>query len=126
MDSDTAGIPASPTPADTEPSCMTPSPDRSGSSSWSARTPPTSFWYWSARRSIRALGTGRPSSVNATAPASRSSAISVSSSPAIARVIAAMNPTGTEASRSARRRSAWTAAAQSTGGSVFGIASTPH
>ena len=69
-------------------------------------------------------GTAQPSSVNPTVPAARSSAISVSSFPSIARVIAARKPTGTEASRSARRRRACTASARSTGGSVFGIAST--
>src|SRR5207342_949155 len=41
-------------------------------------------WYWSARRRTRALVIGRPSSLKPAAPASRSEAISVSSSPRIA------------------------------------------
>ena len=61
--------------------------------------------YWSARRITPAATTGRPSSVNPTAPASASSPISVSSVPSWPLVIAAKKPTGTFASRSARRRS---------------------
>ena len=71
VDSETAGIPASPSAAETSPSCITPSPERSGSSSWSAITPPARRWYWSARRSTRAFAIGRPSSEKPTAPASR-------------------------------------------------------
>ena len=70
-----------PSRADTAPSCIAPSPESPGSSSWSATTPPHSRWYWSALRSVPACTTGLPSSVNPSAPASRSSAISVSSSP---------------------------------------------
>ena len=49
--------------------------------------------------------TGLPSSVKPSAPASRSSAISVSASPARPRVTAARKPTGTRASRRACSRS---------------------
>ena len=59
--------------------------------------PPQRRWYWSARRITRALAIGRPSSVKPTAPASRSSTISVSSSPFMPRVTVARKPTGTEA-----------------------------
>ena len=75
-------MPASPSRAETSPSCITPLPESVGSSSCSAITPPTSFWYWSAFRRMPARWTGLPSSVKPSAPASRSSAISVSASPA--------------------------------------------
>ncbi len=63
-----------------------------------------------------------PSSEKATAPVSASSPISVSSSPCCPRVIAARNPTGTSASLRAASTSAPSVAAESTTGSVFGIA----
>ncbi len=66
--------------------------------------------------------TGRPSSVNANAPASASSAISVRSSPACPRVTAAVNPVGMRASVRARSRRAPSTGAESTTGSVFGMA----
>ena len=78
--------------------------------------------YWSARRISPGAVTGWPSSENATAPASASSAISVSSPPAWPFVIAARKPTGTSASRRASSKSAPRTAAESTTGSVFGIA----
>ena len=79
--------------------------------------------YWSARRISPADVTGRPSSVNAAAPrvgelahlgellARRASC-----------VIAAMKPTGTTASRRACSTSPRRTGAESTTGSVFGIA----
>ena len=69
-----------------------------------AITPPHNRWYCRALRNVPALETGRPSSVNPSAPCSRSSAISVSSPPSSPRVIAARNPTGTRASRAAPSR----------------------
>ena len=60
---------------------------------------------------IRALRIGRPSSVKAIAPASRSSTISVSSSPFIPTVTVAVKPTGTEAWARACSRSAVMSAA---------------
>ena len=57
-----------------------------------------------------------------TAPSSASSAISVSSSPAIPRVIVARKPTGTRACSRARWRSERSTGALSTTGSVFGMA----
>ena len=64
------------------------------------------------------MAIGRPSSENPIAPASHSSAISVSSSPSIPRVTLATNPTGIEASRSARFRTEPRTAAESIGGEV--------
>ena len=58
------------------------------------------------------------------APSSRSSAISVSSSPAIPRVTLATKPVGTDASRSARSRTEPRTDAESIGGEVFAIAIT--
>ena len=78
--------------------------------------------YWSARRIRPAEATGMPSSEKATAPVSASSPISVSSSPRCPRVIAARKPTGTSASFRAASTSAPSVAAESTTGSVFGIA----
>lgn len=75
---------------------------------------------------IRALAIGSPSSVKATAPASRSSTISVSSSPFIPTVTVAAKPTGTEAWARACSRSAVTAEASSTGGAVLAIAMIPQ
>ncbi len=106
--------------AETAPSCMTPSPDSVGSSSCRAMTPPASRWYCSARRSIPAETTGLPSSVKPIAPASRRSAISVSSSPARPRVMLARKPTGTRASRRARSTSEPSTAALSTVGDGVG------
>ena len=97
-----------------------------GSSSCSARTPPTSFWYCMARRSMPAEVTGLPSSVKPTAPWSRSSAMSVSSVPFRPRVIAGMKPTGTRASCSAASCRALSSGAESSTGSVLGIAITPQ
>ena len=68
--------------------------------------------------------TGLPSSVKPSAPVSRSSAISVSASPARPVVIEARKPTGTRASRRAASRSERSTGAESTTGSVFGIAIT--
>ena len=120
------GIPASPSRAETAPSCITPSPDSAGSSSCRAITPPHSRWYWSALRSIPAETTGLPSSVKPSAPASRSSAISVSSSP-----LQAAGDRGQEADRDARlalraRRSSEPqhARRRRRPGSVLGIAIT--
>ena len=113
-----------PRAAETSPSFITPPAERSGSSSWRAITPPASRWYWSARRNTRALAIGRPSSEKPIAPTSLSSAISVSSWPAIPRVTFATKPTGIEASRSARSRTEPRMAAESMGGEVLAIAIT--
>ena len=107
-------MPASPSRAETSPSCITPAPDRLGSSSCSASTPPQSRWYWSALRRIAARWTGLPSSVKPSAPASASSAISVSASPASPRVTEARKPTGMRASRRAASRSERRTVASST------------
>ena len=88
--------------------------------------PPQSRWYCRARRITRALRIGSPSSEKPTAPASRSSTISVSSSPFMSLVTVARNPTGTEAPARACSRRALTSAAVETGGSVLAIASTPQ
>ena len=79
-------------------------------------------WYWSARRIRPGATTGRPSSVKPAAPWSASSAISVSSAPSWPRVIAARKPTGITACAFASSISEPSTAAESTTGSVFGIA----
>ena len=78
--------------------------------------------YWSARHMSAVATTGRPSSVNPTAPSSASSPISVSSEPFCPLEIAARKPTCTSASARACSTSAPSTAAVSTTGSVFGIA----
>ena len=65
-----------PSSAETTPSCAWPPRDSDGSSQWSASRSSVSALYWSARRISPAETTGRPSSVNAAAPAAASSAIS--------------------------------------------------
>ena len=87
-----------PSSAETAPSCAWPPRESDGSSQWSASRRSVSALYCSARRMSPAETTGRPSSVNAAAPAPASSAISVSSSPSWPLLIAAMKPTGTTAS----------------------------
>ena len=84
--------------------------------------PPLSRWYCRARRSIPAEVTGLPSSVKPIAPTSRSSAISVSSSPRRPRVMLAKKPVGTRARADASAISELTTDAVSTVGTVFGIA----
>ena len=66
--------------------------------------------------------TGRPSSVKPAAPASPSSPISVSSPPSEPLEMAAKKPTGTSASACASSMSAPSTAAESTTGSVLGMA----
>ena len=101
---------------------MCPARESVGSSQWSASGLPVTSAYWSALRSSAAETTGRPSSVNAAAPASPSSPSSVSSSPSSPFEIDAMNPTGISASRRAVSWSEARTVAESTTGSVFGIA----
>ena len=94
VDSLTLGMPAMPSSALTSPSCMAPRPLSAGSSSCSASSPPARRWYCSALRIIPAETIGLPSSVKAMAPSSRSSAISVSSSPRRPLVIEAVKADG--------------------------------
>ena len=104
---------------------MTPSPDSVGSSSCSAITPPHSRWYCSALRSMPALATGLPSSVKPSAPASRSSAISVSASPCRPARDRRRGSRRARAPRAGRvSRSERRTGRESTAGSVFGIAIT--
>ena len=119
-------MPSRPSAAETGPSCITPAPESSGSSSCRAIVPPQSRWYCRARRRTRALRIGRPSSLKPAAPASRSEAISVSSSPSIARVTVARKPTLTAAAARASASSASTSAGVETGGSVLAIARMPQ
>ncbi len=121
VDSLTLGIPSTPSSVLVAPSCIAPRPDSDGSSSCRASTPPHRRWYCSARRKTPASTTGLPSSVKPAAPSARSSAISVSSAPCRPRVIAAMKPTGTRASRAAASSSAPRIGALSIVGEVFGI-----
>ncbi len=115
-------MPARPSSAETSPSCITPAPESDGSSSCSASTRPARRWYCSAWRITPAERTGRPSSVKAAAPTSDSSAISVSCSPSMPRVMVAVKPVGTRACARARSRRERRIGAESTTGSVFGIA----
>ena len=78
--------------------------------------------YCSARRIRPAASTGRPSSEKPTAPHSASSPISLSSAPSEAFEIAARNPTGTRASAAAVSPRERSTEAESTTGSVFGMA----
>ena len=78
------GQPPSPSSAETAPMCMCPPRVSVGSSQWSASGRPVIALYSSARRISPAVATGRPSSVNAAAPASASSPISVSCVPVLA------------------------------------------
>ena len=80
--------------------------------------------YWIARGIRPAEPTGTPSSLKPAAPRSASSPISVSSAPRWPFVIAARKPTGIAASARAESSSVPRTAAESTTGSVFGIAST--
>ena len=83
-----AGAPRSPSSVATGPSFMQAASASVGSSQWSITTRPKPFAYSSARRIMRALATGLPSSETATQPASRRSPSSASSSPFWPRVIA--------------------------------------
>src|SRR6266540_7235054 len=78
--------------------------------------------YSSARRMRCGSATGAPSSLKATAPACASSARSASSRPARPRVTQAMGRTRTAPCDCAVRRMNSTAAAESMGGSVLGMA----
>ena len=111
-----------PSSAETTPSCMWPPRVSVGSSQWTATRRPATGLYCSARRIRPGETTGRPSSVNPAAPASASSPISVSSAPACPFEIAAMKPSGTSASARALSTSDARTDAESTTGSVFGIA----
>ncbi len=83
---------------------------------------PVTALYCSARRISPGETTGMPSSVKPAAPASASSPISVSSAPACPLEIAARKPTGMRALVLASSTSAPSTEAESTTGSVFGIA----
>ena len=75
------GMPRSPSCEALNPSWATPSPTSVLSSQWSMTGSPSIPAYSRARRISSAVATGRPSSENATQPASRMSAISASSLP---------------------------------------------
>ena len=128
VDSETDGTPASPSAAETAPSCMTPSPESSGSSSCRAIGRPPRRWYWSARRSTRALRIGRPSSVKPTAPG-------LAQLGHLGQLLARhpVGDGGDEADRDRRPRPrarfaerARASPAASTGGSVLAIATIPQ
>ena len=78
--------------------------------------------YCSARRIRPGDATGTPSSVKPAAPAAASSPISVSSAPRCPFVTVARKPTGSSASARAASTSEPSVAAESTTGSVFGMA----
>ena len=111
-----------PTAADTSPSWIWPSRDSVVSSQCSAMRRPVTAPYWSARRIRPGDETGTPSSLKPAAPPVASSAISVSSAPRCPLVIDARKPTGISASARAVSTSEPSIAAESTTGSVFGMA----
>ncbi len=118
------GAPRSPSIVATGPSFMDAPWASVGSSQWSITVRSKAFAYSRARRIMRALAIGRPSSETATQPASRRSPYSASSSPFDPRVMAPMGQTRTAPSRAAASRIARVMPAWSFTGSVFGIAHT--
>src|SRR5882672_4206844 len=123
-DSAASGIPLRPMRVETQPSCMTPDPFRSGSSACWITGILSSRVSSSARRMISAFRTGFPSSEIATAPASTRSSISVSCSPSWPRVTAAIGKTRARPTSRARRTTYSTRGRSSRGGSVFGMQAT--
>src|SRR5439155_11878793 len=119
-----SGIPLIPRRVEVQPSCMTPSPFRSGSSAcWITGTPRRRVSS-SARRMISAFRTGFPSSDAATAPASTRSSISVSVSPIWPRVTAATGKTRACPDSRARRITYSIRGRSSSGGTVLGMHAT--
>src|SRR6266850_1729396 len=123
-DSAASGIPFIPSRVEVQPSCMTPSPLRSGSSACWMTGIPRGRVSSSARRMISAFRTGFPSSEIATAPASTSSSISVSDSPICPRVTAAIGWTRACPLSRARRITYSILGLSSSGGVVFGMQAT--
>src|SRR6266850_6055272 len=123
-DSAASGIPLRPMRVETQPSCMTPPPLRSGSSACWITGILSSRVSSSARRMISAFRTGFPSSEIATAPASTRSSISVSCSPSWPRVTAAIGKTRARPISRARRTTYSILGRSSRGGSVFGMQAT--
>ncbi len=115
------GIPVRPSRADTAPSCMWPPAASEGSSSWQTIGVPRSLAYSSARRMTAAVPTGRPSSLNATAPAAASACISARRSPAWPSVTAAIGSTRQCATFCARASSHSIHSTRSMTGFVFGM-----
>ncbi len=118
------GAPRRPSSVATGPSFMHAPSCSVGSSQWSITTSSQPFAYSSARRIMRALATGLPSSETATQPASRRSPSSASCSPCCPRVIAPIGYTRTAPSARALSRIARVIPALSLTGSVLGIAHT--
>ena len=121
--SDAAGMPSSPSRADTSPSCICPLGLSVSSSMWLMMGRSSMLLYSRARRISPAVGTGAPSSLKATAPPASRSAISAISSPARSLETHAMGctPTGVSAARS---RTNSTTSRVWRGGSVLGMQAT--
>src|SRR5690606_16516636 len=119
-----SGLPGRPRRWLTAPSCMTPPSRNEGSSECVCTTSPSSAAYSQALRNRRESATGTPSSVTITAPAARSAAMSVSSSPLRPLLIAAAGRSLAPATRAARATRSATMPGSSTTGSVFAIDTT--
>ncbi len=117
-------MPASPSRADTSPSCMTPRPDSDGSSSCrhehAAREPLVLERLAEDPGAVHrpaVVGEAERPGVGELGHLGQRLAVE-------SRVIEARNPTGTRASRRAASRRERSTGAESTTGSVFGIATT--
>ena len=124
LDSATAGRPGMPSRLDHSPSCMCPPSQRVGSSAcWATTAPGRERAYSRAWRIIPADSTHAPSSVKTRTPRACSSPIGASSTPARCLV---MHPAAwtSHTDRDPAARTDATTAGSSSGGSVFGIATT--
>lgn len=118
------GWAASPVQAELIPSCIAARRLSESSSQWLMTGRPKVDAYSRARRMIPALAMGCPSSLTATAPASRSSAISVRALPSNPRVTAATGCTRAVPASAARCRMRSVTARLSLGGTVLGMQHT--
>src|SRR3954471_10683643 len=124
IDSASPGMPRSPSAEAWKPSCATPSALSVCSSQCSITTMSNICVYSSARRISSAVATGRPSSVIATQPAARSSAISASCSPLWPRDTAPIGYTRARLAAAAFLRMYSVTPALSLTGTVFGMHAT--
>src|SRR6266404_2555256 len=122
--SPSASTPQTPSRSATAPACIAAPALCARSSSWAITGAPTSAAASSARRIMASRAIGMPSSENATAPAARSAAKSVSSSPARPFVTAAIGSTCANPTSAARARIQRVTSTVSFTGSVFAIAAT--
>ena len=116
-------MPGSPSRLDHSPSCMAPSAARVASSQCWARVTPRPVAYSRARRMSPADCTPAPSSVKRHTPRAASSAIGARRSPARPTVMAPATATSAVAV-AASSKTLRTASAESSAGSVLGMATT--